>query len=317
VPRGSAAARPGVEHAASSSLWRRFHARRPLRRCAVKLSLLAAITLLVLFPDPRHFVLLLHRLAHLDALIDPDAPQLRPLEDEVRASLDPQASAAEALAVVERVVYERLPYSWDWETWGAMEYLPTTREALDMGREDCDGRAIVAAALLRRMGYDARLVTDVVHMWVRTPEVEMMSPSGFAVTLEVPADGAPARVDPSSAATNLTRGLAYGVSVFPLERELVILAAVVLLTLHPWITRRRAAVGVGLLVVGLAVLRAAGAAAVSGPQAGNPLLMFAVLSSMGSATAGWCVLAFKAGARPRRCSPEPPGSPAARAASRG
>ncbi|MBW7904378.1 MAG: hypothetical protein H3C42_02285 [Phycisphaerae bacterium] len=272
--------------------------------------------LLVLFPDPRRLAVLLHRLAHLDALIDPAAPQLQSLEDEVRAHLGPQASSAEVLAVAEYVVCERLPYSWDWETWGVMEYLPTTREALDMGREDCDGRAIVAASLLRRMGYDAWLVTDVVHMWVRTPEVELMSPTGFAATLEAPAD-APARLDVSSAALNLARGLAYGVSVFPLERELIILAAIVLLTLHPWISRRRAAAGVALLVAGLAGLRVVGAAAVSGPQAGDPMLALAVAGSIGSAAAGWCVLALKAGARPRHSLSEPPESPEARAAGRG
>ena len=44
---------------------------------------------------------------------------------------------------VEKFVYGHVPYAWDWDTWGVADYLPSVAEVRRMGREDCDGRAVV------------------------------------------------------------------------------------------------------------------------------------------------------------------------------
>lgn len=240
--------------------WRRVHLWPARIRWPGKLLALLVVTVATLFPDPARLGTLLSRLGRLDSLIRPDEPGLAELEARVRASLPQNASAADALPVVEAAVYERLPYSHDWQTWGVMEYVPTPGEALAAGREDCDGRAVVAASLLRRLGYEAWLVSDMLHMWVETPAGETMSPGTGDKSL---AAGRPGSSGTASSlnlalAGNILRGTTYGVSVFPLVREIVLLAAICALTLHPWSSLWRRMAGCVLAVAAFALLRYAG-----------------------------------------------------------
>jgi len=286
------------------SAWRAWHERNPLRRWLCKSGAFLAVVLLVLFPDPRLLARFVHRLNHLDALVEPGAPELAELEAEVRRQLPDGAGPELALKVAERAVYDRIPYAWDWDNWHVMEYLPTTREALQRGREDCDGRAIVATALLRRMGYEAWLVSDFLHMWVQTPHAELMAPTGHAKTLSAEPGSmrTTARFDPGLFA-NLARGFIYGVNVFPLLREIIILLAVIGLTWHPRLGGRRALAGVAILLAGFALLRTVGARAAVSDSA----LLLAV-SGLGMllAIAGWGVIAAKGVTRRRRSEPAPP-----------
>src|SRR5206468_3980690 len=68
--------------------------------------------------------------------------------------------------VVEKFVLKRIPYVRDYETWGNMEYWPTAEEVCQKRQEDCDGRAILAASVLRARGYhSAKLAVSLDHMW--------------------------------------------------------------------------------------------------------------------------------------------------------
>lgn len=284
--------------------WRSLHALPAWLRWPLKLAALLGVTLLVLYPRPWLFVRLLERARSLDRLVDPDHPGLEPLVHAVRERAAPDAGPADLLPVVERVVYENVPYAWDWDNWGVMEYLPTTAEVLERRREDCDGRAVLAAAILRRMGCDAWLVSDLVHMWVETHAGETMSPTpGYKSisTIERPApfaEAAPGFVG------NLSRGLAFGVAVFPLGREIVLLVALVAVTLHPWSTPARRAIGTALLLAGLLLLRTTGVSAATRPDAGAVIGAWAAVAMI---VAGWVVLAIRAGRRARRSPPAPHG----------
>ena len=121
--------------------------RWPLR-IPVKWAIFAVVVLLVCFPYPHMLIRHVRHWRDPDALIAPDAQVLRPFVEELLPLLD-NRSPEEALEHVERYVYEKIPYEWDWNTWGVADYLPTVEEVMEKGVEDCDGRAVIAASLLR------------------------------------------------------------------------------------------------------------------------------------------------------------------------
>lgn len=291
--------------------WRAFHRRPVVVRIPVKLAVLLVVTAAVMYPKPWLLPAEVRRLRNLNAVIDPADPGLEPLARRVRGQLPKDAGIDAVRAAVEQVVYEAIPYSWDWDTWGVVEYLPTVAEALRAGREDCDGRAVVAASLLRRLGYDAWLVSDILHMWVRTPEGDLMSPTSTRVTVEAPPPGAAGRTRwhlNLDVVTNLVRGTAFGISVFPLTRELILLVTICLLSLHPAVPLRRRIAGCVMLAAALVLLRATGQHwAMRGgtlPAAGAMLGVLLV-------AAGWLVMAVRAAGRRPGCAPVPAESPAA------
>jgi hypothetical protein len=244
-------------------------------------------------------------MAHLDRLIDADHPGLAKLEEDVRRKLPPDADARAALPIVEKTVYKHVPYAFDWENWGAMEWLPTVDEVLTRGREDCDGRAVVAASLLRRLGYEAWLVTDILHMWVETPAGETMAPTGGAKTL---AGGKPGQTGTQTnlnlgLLNNAARGTAFGVAVFPFPRELLIVGALALLTLHPRSGFWRNASGCLLLWIGLYTMRDVGEQAARHLRLEDLVVAWAAFAAF---VVGWLTLAIKGAARRRDLSPATP-----------
>lgn len=276
--------------------WRQWHDGPRLIRWPLKALLFVIVTLLVLFPNPSKLATLLDRLANLDRLIDSQHPGLARLEEDVRRKLPDGASARAALPIVEKTVYQHVPYAFDWDNWGVMEWLPTVDEVLTRGREDCDGRAVVAASLLRRLGYDAWLVTDILHMWVETPEGETMAPTGGAKTLS---GGRPGQTGTQASIdvkvlNNAARGMAFGVAVFPLLREIIIVAALALLTLHPRAGFWRSACGCLLLWIGLYTLRDVGEQAARHLRPGD---LAAAWAAAGAFAVGWATLAFKGSGR--------------------
>jgi hypothetical protein len=226
------------------------------RRWLAKCLFVGAVYLGVTYPRldllPRHF----SHLLDLPALTDPTNPALQPLLLEARQELREEniSDPVLVLAHVERKVLEVVPYAWDWDTWGVMDYLPSVEETLGKGREDCDGRAVVACALLRGLGYDAHLTSDVQHVWVWTPYGETMSPGGPQIFRQT-ADGKQRFNFP--VLYTLPASLGYGMAVFPLWRQLVVTLAVWLAVLHPDARPLRLAVGLALLVQGLVMVRLA------------------------------------------------------------
>ncbi len=224
----------------------RWYLRLPIKWVAFALTVL-----IVCFPYPTRLVKHIKHWCDPNALIEPEAAALGPLVEEVRQLLSPDLTSRQVLGRVERFVYQKIPYEWDWNTWGTADYLPTVDEVLEMGKEDCDGRAVVAASILQNLGYKAQLVTDFAHMWVKTDHGEMMAP-GKQKALTATDKGL--RVD-VKALTTVPRSLAYGIAVFPLPRELIILVVTWLLMLRPGCGTLVGCCGVVLLLAGLLLLR--------------------------------------------------------------
>lgn len=233
-------------------LWRLNDTRR-LVRWPIKCGILAFTVLAVCFPNP---VLLARHLAHWrdpNALIEPDAAALAPMVAALRKQLAGLDDPRDVLRAVEKFVYAAIPYDWDWNTWGSADYLPTVTETIEMGREDCDGQAVVAASLLRNFGFKTELVANFSHMWVRTDKGEVMSP-GKNKAVVATKHGPELHL---RGLLELPKSMAFGIAVFPLMREIIVLVVIWLLLIH----RRRRALRQGvrlfLFAVALLVLRGA------------------------------------------------------------
>ena len=224
-------------------------------RIPVKWAIFGLAVLIVCFPNPRLLVSHVKHWRDPNALIEPNAEALQPLLEELRPSMHDDLAPADALKRVQSFVYEKIPYEWDWITWGAVDYLPTVTEAIEKGREDCDGRAVVAASLLRNFGFEAQIVTDFSHVWVKTDKGETMGP-GKKKAIVATEEGL---IVQSNALAEIPGAVAYGVAVFPPGRELILVGVFWLLLL-----RRGGGVLCGIvalvgLVGGLLLLRAGGA----------------------------------------------------------
>lgn len=227
---------------------------RALIRVPIKVVLLSIVVFGVCFPFPSRFVRHVRHWSDPNALIDPTAASLQPLLAELRPLIPQGAAPKDALRTIEAFVYKKVPYDWDWNTWGLADYLPTVDEVLSKGREDCDGRAVIAASLLAASGYEAEIVTDFSHVWVKTNYGELMGPGGKKAIVATP-DGLKVS---RGAFRQLPRALAYGISVFPRWREIIVLAAAFLLLVGP---RARWHLSFALLIcaaLGLLMLRRGG-----------------------------------------------------------
>ena len=222
-------------------------------RLAVKWSVFLLAVIAVCFPYPSRLVRHVQHWRDPGALIEPDAAALAPFVEELAPRIDPEQPPKKTLKTIEQFVYQKIPYAWDWDTWGVADYLPTVTETIAAGREDCDGRAVVAASLMRRFGFNARLVTDFGHLWVKTDQGEAMSP-GKKPWIVADEQGIQYRW---GALRQVPGTLAYGIAVFPLARDMVLVGVLWLLLL-----RKNGGLGCNLtaltfLVAGLLILRAA------------------------------------------------------------
>ncbi len=248
--------------------WRTFHRQPWWVRWPVKAGVLALTILLVGYPYPSRLVTHMRRWRNPAALINPDSPALVPLIDDLRGRIADDLPVQKKLRLVEAYVYEKLPYAWDWDTWGVADYIPTVEEALEQGQEDCDGRAVVAASILRAFGHEAEIVSDYAHVWVKTEAGETMSPGKHK---SIVASDAGVRVHWRNL-SDLFRATLFGWAVFPLHRELIVLLVFWVLIVAPGTSWRRRGLIALLLLDALLRLR------VGGRDAHNPIVWLQALA---------------------------------------
>lgn len=236
------------------NLLRGLNSRGIAVRWPAKGAIFAAVCLLVLFPRLDRLPVTVKRHLNPNVLINADSPALQPLLDDFEGLRQQDWDHERLLKELERYVYRKIPYAWDWDLWGNVDYFPTVEETLAAGKEDCDGRAVVAASVLRKYGYNARLATNFGHVWVVTDRGATMSP-GKRKGIEFTAEGM--KFD-WRIVFDLPKTLAMGVSVFPLYRELILVLAAWLLMVGGNVRLRDAAIWLALLVVGLMLLREGG-----------------------------------------------------------
>jgi len=246
-------------------------------RLPIKSAILCLTVFVVCFPYPNLFLRHLRHWSNPNALIEPHAPALQPWIAELRPDLPADLPPREALKRIERFVYKKVPYEWDWNTWGLSDYLPTVVEVIEMGKEDCDGRAVVAASLLQNFGFKSQIVTDFSHVWVKTEQGELMGP-GRRQAVVATDRGLEFHWQ---ALTGLPQATIYGIAVFPLIRQLIVLFMAWWLLLHADARAVRSLLAFVLLCMGLLVLRQ-GAREYLNPV---PWMQFAGVIAMATAVA--------------------------------
>jgi hypothetical protein len=218
---------------------------------AARAALLLLGTTLLLFPNIPRFAHHLARLADPESLIEPDHPAVAALSHNIDRAIPPGLSRPDQVRWIESFVEKRLAYTHDWTQWWNVDYWPTASEALEAGREDCDGIAVVTASVLRHRGFHARLVGNTMHIWVAVDDTgqeilgaqedkAFASDTGWTLP----------RLD------TLLRGTRFGLVEFPAARWAMVVAWV--LGILAWGSRRRVveSLGAGLIALALAIAAA-------------------------------------------------------------
>lgn len=158
-PISSISAEPRVRNAASRIPWLRW---------ILKSAGFAAFTLLVLNPHLSRSIEQIQRTLRPEALIQTNFPALQQINREIDGWLAGGISRQSEPEVIEAYVCKRIRYLDDYSNWLNVEYWPDAEQVWSRAQEDCDGRAILAASILRSRGYSsARLAVGLDHMWVR------------------------------------------------------------------------------------------------------------------------------------------------------
>ncbi|MDD5093191.1 MAG: hypothetical protein PHV74_02280 [Dehalococcoidia bacterium] len=252
-----------------------FDRRRNVWKWAIKVLLLLLLVLLVLFPRVDRLPVTIHRYFNPNSLVDPQSPALDPLIDEFEKYRQPDWSKTELMNYIEAFVYYKIPYAYDWNTWANADYLPTVEEVIKKGKEDCDGRAVLAASMLRRYGFDATLAGNFQHIWVKTEVGETMGP-GERSFMEYTEEGRRFNWD---ALRDMPNEYSFNISVFPLWRELIIAIGAWLILKGRHLSFSEGLIWLGLAVVGLLLIRGGGYDSESFKNwLGSLILVFAVIA---------------------------------------
>src|SRR5579862_1672950 len=97
--------------------WDRLAAMPPIRRFCAKLSILAIVVFFVLFPNPYRMVLEIVHLSDVESLIQPNMPAMAEINAEIDKLTPPDATRQQQLKVVEKFVYQKIKYQYDWYLW--------------------------------------------------------------------------------------------------------------------------------------------------------------------------------------------------------
>ncbi len=211
-------------------LWERV-ARFPFwGRLVLKSLVFGAVVLIVLYPNPVLFVKQIERYFNIESLIQPDFAAISMINGDIDAELTAQASPQDEFLVIQQYVYRHIRYKYDWENWGNIDFWPSAEQVWQRKSEDCDGRAVLAASILRSRGFKtARLVGNIRHIWVSVDQQELMRPDKDR---HITQKNGKTRLALPSASIMLS-GLTIYMSEFPMIRNLLLLFIGIVLCYHP------------------------------------------------------------------------------------
>ncbi len=212
-------------------VWKRLAQLRLAWRCVIKSGMLLIVLFFVLNPHPSLFMKQLYRYANMESLIQTDFKALEGINSDIDAMLPSDADQQQEFAAVQRYVYQHIRYAYDWDNWGNVDFWPTAEEVWERQEEDCDGRAVLAASILRSRGFpSATLVGNVQHIWVRLDQQELMGP--MAEQNISRQEGKLVVTLPSLDV--ILGGLSIYIADFPTIRNVILFSVVLLLCYHPY-----------------------------------------------------------------------------------
>ncbi|MFO1501433.1 MAG: hypothetical protein U1G07_24100 [Verrucomicrobiota bacterium] len=143
------------------------------KRWFAKTLLFTVTVFVVLNPNAKRALLQVHHTLRPDALIQTNFPALPLINAEIDRLVAAHHRKMSEARVVSKWVLRKIRYVSDYENWWNLEYWPSADEVWQRGQEDCDGRAILTASILRSRGFrSAELAVGLDHMWVRVDENE-------------------------------------------------------------------------------------------------------------------------------------------------
>ncbi len=213
---------------------------KAIGRGLAKLAVFALGLLLLLFPRVD---LAFRQVGHFkswEKLVDPKLPVMAAINAEIDKHLPPQATPQDELAFVQSWVERQIKYRFDWYSYGNVDYWPTAAEVWEARREDCDGRAVLAASILQARGFTtARLAVNLQHVWVvvepndpklkSTQAVGLMSPAGKEGAVKTPGGRMSVRLPDWQ---TLKQSLALS-AYFPAWRQLLLVGWLLVMLWYP------------------------------------------------------------------------------------
>ena len=211
-------------------IWEKVAELRLWERVAIKSIMFVGVLIVVLYPNPLLLGQQLRAYVHTESLIQPAFAGMDRINQDIDGYLSPDATREHEFRMIQRYVYEHIPYVYDWENWGNIDFWPTAEQVWERRKEDCDGRAILAVSILRARGFTAAtLVGNIRHIWVEVDQDELMGPDRERTLSRV--DGK-TRINLPSAEL-LLGSIALHIADFPTIRNLILLFTIMLLGYHP------------------------------------------------------------------------------------
>jgi hypothetical protein len=109
----------------------------------------------VLYPNPGKFFVTLSRLRN---------PPTTYLVEELRPLL--QESFKKSPEEIEKIVKQKVPYTYDWDIYNLPLYFPTVKEVLENGAGDCKSQFLVTASIFEYYQIDYSMLFSPVHVWI-------------------------------------------------------------------------------------------------------------------------------------------------------
>ena len=124
----------------------------PKRKAPILVVFLFAFILLVLYPNPYLLGVSISRIFQ---------PRVNP---EVVAHLLDEAP--QDPAALEAYVLRKIPYQYDWVTYGVPFYFPRAEGVLSQGTGDCKSRFVILASLFETLDIPYRQSFSLSHFWI-------------------------------------------------------------------------------------------------------------------------------------------------------
>ncbi len=211
-------------------LWDKVAELRLIWQLLIKITIFSIVLFFVLFPNPVIFVEQVKNLSDLESLIQSDFSGIEEINSQIDTLLAENCTLEEEFQIIQHYIYKNIPYSYDWDNWGVVDYWPSADAVWQRRTEDCDGRAVLAAAILRSRGFEtANLAGSLRHVWVTVDGQELMGPDKEKSLKKV--DGKTIISLPSW--KMILTGFAFILSEFPAIRNLIILLTALILLYHP------------------------------------------------------------------------------------
>ncbi|MBN1480718.1 hypothetical protein JXA70_10630 [candidate division KSB1 bacterium] len=213
-----------------AAFWQWLALRPVFFRLTFKVFFFGLVFLFVTFPNPVLSLKQLFAYRDIEALFVTDFPELPAINARIDSLLPPDYTFQQEYQAIVHFVYENIRYQYDWDNWLNSEYWPAADEVWRRGREDCDGRAILAVAIFRSRGYaETTVVGGLTHLWITVGGQELMG-AQKEKTMVMQDGRKKMRVPPLA---SILEAAAAQLDGYPIFRMVVILLFLLLLAYHP------------------------------------------------------------------------------------